>query len=459
MQPLITLLAVITVLASLRIFFRIRQPSTPAWWAVKVFVTAPSPILLFAALVCFLYGVSFSSPMISILSGISVLTLFIHIIKVTRSPDVVTGFAQAFGIRWETRIHGGRRASFLMSRMGFGLPVVVDPLLKKDIPFYTIPGTTRQLLCDVWEPSHTVGRSGLAFVYLHGSAWYLLDKDYGTRTFFRHLAAQGHVIMDVAYRLFPETNMMGMVHDAKHAIAWMKANASAYGVNPARIVIGGGSAGGHIALLAAYTHRNKEFTPRDLEEIDTSVNSVIAMYGPPDLKALYYHTGQHLLSRKPVRRKKNKEGPGTIPKWVQKILGDPHRLGMDKDFPEIGTLAAMFGGHPEELPEPYFRFSPVTHVHAGCPPTLFIQGEHDLITPVQACLRFVTLLKQAGVPTVMHLLPQIDHAFDLIWPKVSPSAHNAYYDVERFLGLMCEIELTPATNPEKIASNRLQRIA
>ena len=36
----------------------------------------------------------------------------------------------------------------------------------------------------------------------------------------------------------------------------------------------------------------------------------------------------------------------------------------------------------------------------------------------------------------MHILPQTDHAFDLILPKISPSAHNAIYDVERFLALM-----------------------
>lgn len=39
------------------------------------------------------------------------------------------------------------------------------------------------------------------------------------------------------------------------------------------------------------------------------------------------------------------------------------------------------------------------------------------------------------VIVAMHLLPQTDHAFDLILPKISPSAHNAIYDVERFLSL------------------------
>jgi hypothetical protein len=39
------------------------------------------------------------------------------------------------------------------------------------------------------------------------------------------------------------------------------------------------------------------------------------------------------------------------------------------------------------------------------------------------------------VKTVLHLLPQTDHAFDLIMPNISPVAHNAFYDVERFMAL------------------------
>jgi acetyl esterase/lipase len=78
--------------------------------------------------------------------------------------------------------------------------------LKQNLPFATIPGSERQLLCDLWQPPENVPPSGLAFIYMHGSAWYLLDKDVGTRPFFSHLAAQGHVVMDVAYRLAPETD-------------------------------------------------------------------------------------------------------------------------------------------------------------------------------------------------------------------------------------------------------------
>ena len=115
------------------------------------------------------------------------------------------------------------------------------------------------MLCDIWEPPEKVPHSGLAFIYLHGSAWTLWDKDAGTRPFFRHLVNQGHVIMDVAYRLFPETDFKGMVFDTKQAIAWLKANARVYGIDPDKIIIGGGSAGGHIAMLAAYTEGQQAF--------------------------------------------------------------------------------------------------------------------------------------------------------------------------------------------------------
>jgi acetyl esterase/lipase len=77
--------------------------------------------------------------------------------------------------------------------------------------------------------------------------------------------------MAVAYRLYPETDIAGMVGDAKRAAAWLKTNAAEYGVDPDRIVIGGGSAGGHVALLAAYTLGHPDVTPADVHNTDTSV--------------------------------------------------------------------------------------------------------------------------------------------------------------------------------------------
>jgi acetyl esterase/lipase len=291
-------------------------------------------------------------------------------------------------------------------------------------------------LCDIWQPPLNVSPSGLAFIYLHGSAFYLLDKDFATRPFFNHLAAQGHVIMDVAYRLSPETDMMGMVQDVKRAIVWMKENADRYEVNPNRVLVAGGSAGGHLALLAAYTASNPSFTPKELESKDVSTCAVISLYGTNDLAALYYHTNQHLTTRATPGRPQ-KAVPTKMPGWIVKKMGkEYHRLGLDKDFAHAGALAPLLGGHPEECPETYALYSPVTHVHSGCPPTLLVHDEDDIMAPVKTTRFLNARLVHEKVLTVMHILPQTDHAFDLILPKISPSAHNLIYDVERFVALM-----------------------
>ena len=124
-----------------------------------------------------------------------------------------------------------------------------------------------------------------------------------------------------------------------------------------------------------------------------------------------------------------------MPSWIQKIMGkDFKRLGLDKEV-EPGRLAPILGGNPEEKSEAYSLFSPIAHVHANCPPTLIIHGKQDVLAPVKAIRALHARLKHAGVVVVMHLIPQSDHAFDLIVPRISPSAHNAVYDVERFLAL------------------------
>src|SRR6476620_3380264 len=160
-----------------------------------------------------------------------------------------------------------------------------------------------------------------------------------------------------------------MVQDRKRAIICMKEHADTYGINPACIVIGGGSAGGHLALLTAYTDNNPQFITKELEGNDIGVCAVISLYGPADLKAMYYHTNQHLTTR-PVPGRTKKAVPAKMPEWIIKKMGTAYyRLNMDKGFADAGTFATLLGGHPDECPERYNLYSPVTHVHPHCPPT------------------------------------------------------------------------------------------
>ena len=439
---LVTICGIIALLLSILHFIAFRWPA-PAMWVLKVTVSSFTTVLLATGALTVIVGWTTDSSAIAFL-GFAVLVInFIHFTNATSAPGVKTGFVQAFGNGWEKTIPETRRAKFLKNRTTLFLPATPQANLKQDLPFATVPGTGRALLCDLWLPPTGVASSGLAFIYLHGSAFYLSDKDYGTRPFFSHLAAQGHVIMDVAYRLSPETDIKGMVHDAKRAVAWLKDHAAVYGIDPGKIILGGGSAGGHLALLAAYTPGHTDFTPDDLAGKDTSVCGAISVYGTTDLEALYYHTNQHLTTRSEPGRPK-KPVPTKMPDWLIRSIGsDFHRLGFDKGFEKAGALAYLLGGHPDEIPQVYKMYSPATYVHGGCPPTLLIQGAHDIMAPLKAARLLAELLLANGVKMVYHELPQVDHAFDLFFPKISPAAHNAIFDMERFLSLMAEDRVEP----------------
>jgi acetyl esterase/lipase len=441
-QILAPVLGCLAALMSIPVLVRLHWPA-PALWIVKLFASALSPLLFLIGVLSIIVGLTIGPMYISFIGIYVAFFFFIHIYRTTRPPDGSSGFEQAFGVDWGNQICTEQKKYFLPGRTIFFLPTVPSPRFEQSISFATIPGTDRNLLCDVWQPNATITPSGLAFIYLHGSAWALLDKDLGTRPLFNHLAAQGHVIMDVAYRLADETDMMGMLKDVKRAIVWMRENANAFFVNPNTIVVGGGSAGGHLAMMAAYTPNNPLFTPKELEGKDISVCAVVSLYGPTDLKAMYYYTNQNLIPRSSLGSGK-KVVPMQFPKWLIKIIGSAYyRFHFDKDFANAGVFASLLGGHPDECPEQYALFSPITHVHATCPATLLLHGEDDTMAPVQTtCILFKQLTEQK-VKTIMHTLPQTDHAFDLILPNVSPSAHSAIYDVERFLALQIKNTMKP----------------
>ena len=243
------------------------------------------------------------------------------------------------------------------------------------------------------------------------------DKDTYTRPFFRHLTSQGHTVMDVSYRLCPEVDIYDMIADVKRAIVWMKANADRYGVKPEKIVLGGGSAGGHLSLLAGYTHGHPELTPEDLKSADLSVCGAVSYYGPTDLIAMYQHTNQEqFVGQPPVPIGKN--------------------LDYTKNMRDAGRLDILLGGHPQDAPDIYQLVSPVTHVHPGCPPTLLIQGNHDVVNPVGAVCALHTKLVESGVPAINVVFPWTAHGFDLLLPQINPPAQSALYDVDRFLALL-----------------------
>ena len=302
------------------------------------------------------------------------------------------------------------------------------PYVIRDLAYAGVPHTDRRLLCDLWLPSDPPAaeararRSGVGVIYLHGGAWQAFDKDVATRPFFRHLCAQGHVVMDVAYRLARETDMRGMLGDAKRAIAWLKQEGPRLGVNPDRIVLAGASAGAHLALLAAYTPNAPDLDPPDVRATDTTVRGAIAYYPVADLRTLtdlWSEQSMHPLAAAAGRIVGYFPPEGYLPwsKLVQRLFGLPLGAG-------------------DALKQELLALSPVAHVGAHCPPTLLVQGLHDHVVPVEDVQALHRALVAADRPSVLVELPQVEHAFDMIALQLSPPAQAALYDVERFLALL-----------------------
>ncbi len=331
----------------------------------------------------------------------------IPVVRIWFAPDVLAELGWSLNSLPEQ----GPGPNMLRRPWGLRLGGVPQARVQRDVAFSTPPGRTRPLLCDLWQPPAGVLPSGLAFIYFHGSSWVVFDKDIGTRALFGRLAAQGHVVMYVAYRLFPETDIEGMVGDVRRSVAWMKAHGEPLGVKPDRIVIGGGSAGAHLALLAAYTEGNAKLTPPDMftgtgverRQIDTSVRGVLAWYGPVDSQACYFHFKNDVLAAKfPIRPDWN----APTPSLLVRLLGPTaHRVGFRK----------MSGSDRLDW---------------------ILEGTIHIIVPRASAESLRDKMRQAGAQMALLLLPRIDHAFDLFAPRWSPSARKSIWHAEHFLDLM-----------------------
>lgn len=437
MKKLAWWLACLSALLGSLHFARLRAPSGIKLWLPKLMAGALSPFLALSGAFGAVLGFLSKKPFTFLLGIYGLVASGRYVRRVTALHD---GFERAFGPGWEERIPIERRLQMLHRRWTWITPKPALARWERDVPFWTISDSGRQLLCDLWRPPADVRPSGLALIYLHGSAWCLGDKDLGTRTFFRHLAGQGHLVMDVAYRLYPEVDLQGMLGDVRRAIVWMKANGAGFGARADRIVLMGGSAGGHLALLAAYTSHSSVFPTEDLQCADTSVRAVVAFYGPGELRR---RSRQARAGTKPSPKpgffERKRQLPNSMETVFRLVLGE-RAVHLLEDtlakLPEIGHLNRIVGGAPSEFDEMIRLASPTTHVSPACPPTLLLHGEHDLLVPIESSRALYRKLREAGVPAVLVEFPQTDHAFDLVAPRISPTAQAALFDVERFLALM-----------------------
>lgn len=397
-----------------------RLPRGPAQnlLLLKVLAGPAAPWLALAGSLGTALGLARRDPA-AVLAGMAGAAVAARHIRQVSAPHA--RFAVAFGPAWEAGIPPARRARLVPTRYRLRPRPLPAATWARDVVIGIHHETGDLVRADLWQPPPSVPRTGLAVVYLHGSAWHFLDKDWGTRPFFRHLAGQGHVVLDVAYTLAPKAQLAPMVADVRRAVLWMKTHAARHGIRPDRIVLMGGSSGGHLALLAAYTADHPALRPPDVTG-DASVRAVVSYYGTVDLRAT------HLDISELDQRGAERFWPLLVRAGLVPPVGQPLRTSQ--------LIPSLIGGPPEAQGALYDLGSPIYHVRAGLPPTLLLQGAHDTGMRAEHTRRLYRALRTAGTPAVYVEYPATEHAFDLFMQRWSPPFQASLYDTERFLALM-----------------------
>lgn len=229
-----------------------------------------------------------------------------------------------------------------------------------DIP-YAGTSNPKQML-DLWLPKKAAGRLPL-LVYIHGGGWMQGDKSRGFLVASPLLHSGRYIGASLNYRLTDEARWPAQVHDCKAAIRWLRANAAKYGIDPDRIAIYGGSAGGHLASVCGLTAGNPELDGSlgGFTGVSTRVTCVVDFNGPANLNSVI-----HQPSELPVGKT---NGPDTL----------------------------LIGGLVAEHPDRARAASPVTYVSSNAPPFLIAHGTKDTIVSIQQSQELYEALTNARV--------------------------------------------------------------
>ena len=363
-----------------------------------------------------------------------------HTIIVTKPLD---GFTKAFGSNWMDRIPSDLQARLSPKRYRLIQPSPPVVPGQRNVNLGNSGMSDEPLLCDIWEPPVENARTGEAVIYLHGGLWQALDKDFLTQPLFRRLAAQGHVIMDVAYSLAPGADLNRMLGDVKQALVWMKTHAKDLKVNPDRIVLMGVSGGAHLALMAAYAPDHPAFQLVS-PSADMSIRAVVSMFAVTDLCAFFREYGKSNPKQPQYSAQITEDLRPRIHDrtWMDRLMTRTRVFPVYRHANMPGgalLLVYLLGGTPDEIPDVYRRASPINYVGLHCPPTLQVFDQNDFVIDPSHGRRLHDALRKTGVTSIYLEFPDTVHGFDQyigVSRRIAPAAQSATYDIERFLALM-----------------------
>ncbi|MEX0666508.1 MAG: alpha/beta hydrolase [Acidimicrobiia bacterium] len=138
------------------------------------------------------------------------------------------------------------------------LPIVDECASVED---RTIPGPAGEIPVRIYRPLDAPDEPIPGFTYFHGGGWVICDLDSHDGACRRLANAVGAVVVSVDYRLAPEHPWPAASDDAYAATVWTAEHAEELGIDPARLAVGGDSAGGNLTAVVAQIARDRGAPP------------------------------------------------------------------------------------------------------------------------------------------------------------------------------------------------------
>jgi acetyl esterase/lipase len=256
----------------------------------------------------------------------------------------------------------------------------------------------KNLTLNAFLPEDT-GAPTPAIVEIHGGWWFgggaarQPQGVGGWQIFMRHKLA----IFSIEYRLGEQGGFPENIRDCRNAIRFIRKNAKRFNIDPDRIAVTGGSAGGHLSLMVALVPEDFAdggATP-GLENISAKVGGSFSYIPPTDFVRFW------------------QQGPDDV---VTNADGKISFRGPDDKIPYDSRprLRVLFHGvTPDTAAHQalYTSMSPVGHVRKDAPPVLICDGEKDPIVPGLHGKALYEKLKAAGADATYWMTPNGGHAF------------------------------------------------
>jgi acetyl esterase/lipase len=273
--------------------------------------------------------------------------------------------------------------------VAFPLPIVRPEFDRKEDVIYGRK-FGMALTMDIYVPR--AKQNGAGVVYAVSGGWFSGKQAVPPRIYDEFLR-RGYVVFAVYHGSQPRFTIPEAIDDMNRAVRFVRHTASKYGVDPDRLGMTGGSAGGHLSLMQGCAPREGNPKSPDPVERESSRVAAVACFFPPTDFLNYGKPGEEALGNGTL---KNFKAPFDF------VTADPE------------TRSFVPVTDPEKRREIGKRISPVYHVSAKSAPTFIIHGDADELVPIQQSQSIIEKLKAAKVPCELAIKEKGQHG----WPDL-----------------------------------------